>query len=610
MAAPQVTSTNYATQAPEVVAAGQFCTTTASVSSTLQNRRGQRRPGCNVTDAVRAKPPRQQQHQRRHHAAAAFFADRFWSDSACALAYRVRQFVVRPQEHIEVTSPARPDGTGYRCRIEWRPQKTEGHETTTTTSCPGGGETVVVEIGPTEEAARHAAMRAILQNTGPPTLQEALQVAAQLVSQLKGAHRAHLVEKARHDDASKDAAFQHEIIWKAAELQRQGHQAGMVTAMGEGTSAGEAQLRARAALLYQLDGLSLAKALPSKRTDSSAAPAATAPATKMGPTPTMTLLPAEAADIMQRSQQIMARLGVEETVAFGRTGRNNTLHTCTSTWTYLREDGGQEQQPTVVTAEAAAPSRRAARALTRVKLLEAIGVEDPMSPEDRDMARKVRAHLDAHRVSEAVDACCLFVRRSLSPDSWVHVVPAVWHAALASYTIELVTKLAETLASRPLPVLLWETLLDACTVLSNGGIGYTALGLLTGGYRHEEKNKSLSPDATTSKSSSLTTTPAGRSPILVDPSAFPSPAVRGYFQNYRAMLAFELRADFSNRAALAATEDDQTDPSFVSAILLDVTNVTGSTIRLQTRVDTRMCLPFLYLFFFSCGSFPASGECP
>lgn len=80
--------------------------------------------------------------------------------------------------------------------------------------------------------------------------------------------------------------------------------------------------------------------------------------------------------------------------------------------------------------------------------------------------------------------------------------------------------------------LLWESLLDAAALLSNSYIGYTALALLTGG-------------STFNPSDAMDPRPGCN--LELDPVSIFSSNAKRYFENYRAMLAYEHQTELTRQ---------------------------------------------------------------
>lgn len=129
---------------------------------------------------------------------------------------------------------------------------------------------------------------------------------------------------------------------------------------------------------------------------------------------------------------------------------------------------------------------------------------------------------------------------------------------------------------RPLPVNLWEALLDDCCVLHNSRFGSLALAALTGGSSYDHRDQLI-------QSSGLN--------LTIDPTYFPSEEARRFFQDYRIMLALEYRAEVSTRVAERKLGDETivtpfwTSSEETNSLEFNVVNVMQPLIKLQAKFN-------------------------
>lgn len=135
----------------------------------------------------------------------------------------------------------------------------------------------------------------------------------------------------------------------------------------------------------------------------------------------------EVSDVVNRSQQIISRLGINETSAFNL---DNQTMSCALQWVFTDEEG----RARIVETEGHGRSKKAALARARMTLLSKIGVEESVSNVERVGARRIRELILNQNLAAAVKEAVSSIHAS-TPEAWSGFLLQLWKAALASYQL-------------------------------------------------------------------------------------------------------------------------------------------------------------------------------
>lgn len=264
--------------------------------------------------------------------------------------------------------------------------------------------------------------------------------------------------------------------------------------------------------------------------------------------------------LLRDSQTLLAHYGIKEHNSFSF---DSGLSKCETEWRY---NTGATKSYKVIASSSTASTEMHAKLRNRLHLLEQLHMPKCLAVDQRSEARAIHDSMDHQHIEEAVESTALFLEQN-PEESWSLVLPRVWAAALATYDDKYLEKLVSLFPHsmtthnsvgllegcsassyvlknsmpktlilllsehRRMPPHLWETLLDACSVLQKPRFGYNALATVTGGAKY-------SADETVDTIHGVT--------VQLDPDVFPSFEAQHYFQRFRAMLAFEFRAEMPN----------------------------------------------------------------
>lgn len=491
------------------------------------------------------------------------------SNSVCKTVYHTRKMFLKPVVEEDIRAVVKRRKV-LECSIEWKfnyPLTTDQKKALPQAVVVAGSRDNCILVrgcacGSSKEAARKDAVKDLLTHLGIPTMGELAEVYDWLLGQKKSQVNGFVQET-----VSKQSTGQ--VFCDIAWFWRECPSASPFVVRAAGQSPAEAIVRARADVLSRLNSGTLAPPVVSNKKTDAVAVCSVKPPSCMDdvpdtfseksrgnnstPDPISGLQSDDISDIMQRSQAVIVRCGIEEKCTF--VTEKKRPPTCEIVWTFMTDKGHLK------TASATAPGlhKRAARASARARLLEDLGIVEAVSCSERAEARSIKTLLANNDVVAAIQRSAIFLRNS-SAEGWNLLLPTVWRAALATYNEEycraLILPLVDTTQgkgqgsasptidvnckSRRLSIHLWETLLDASSILSNGRVGYNTIAFLSGGasYNHADKPERLDGVQ-----------------LNLDASYFPSYRILQYFQLFRAMLAFEFRAEMSTQNGARRCED-------------------------------------------------------